>query len=257
VSIFKKIRQYRLLSLRASPYHFNPSIFSALVTVFFLYVMMSLGFWQLDRAQYKDTLQQNIEQRKSLSAVSFKQLPESSADRRYMPVSFSANYDAKHSFLLDNITFKSKVGYHVFTPVKLETSKAILVYRGFVVMGKSRQDLPQLKTPEGEILINGLLDLPPSRAIVLAENVQQTDHWPAVLQYIDLDEISQILGYPLYDMVVLLDEDKNDMNAGSFSYDIPVLNLNSAKNNGYAFQWFAMSLALLIIFFVVNTKKDD
>jgi len=72
-----------------------------------------------------------------------------------------------------------------------------------------------------------------------------------VLQYIDLDEIDQILGYQLYDMVLWLDQDQ----AGSLEYDLPVLNLNSTKNNGYAFQWFAMSLALLLIYVVVNTKR--
>jgi len=34
------------------------------------------------------------------------------------------------------------------------------------------------------------------------------------------------------------------------------LNLNSAKNNGYAFQWFAMSFALLMIYFFVNTQRE-
>jgi len=253
VSIFRAIRQYRLLSLRLTPYHFNPGIFSTLVTVLFLYVMVSLGFWQLNRAEYKDTLQQKIEQRKNLSALSMDELPESKDDRRYLPVSFSGEYDVQHSFLLDNITFKGRVGYHVFTPVKLPSSKAVLIYRGFVNIGESRQKLPDLKTPEGKVLIHGLLDLPPSRAVQLAENSQQTDRWPVVLQYIDLDRISQFLGYPLYDMVLLLDQDST----GSFEYDIPVLNLNASKNNGYAFQWFAMTTALLIIFFVVNTKKDD
>lgn len=253
MSIFRVIRRYRLLSLRLAPYHFNPGIFSTFVTIFFLYVMLSLGFWQLNRAEYKDTLQQKIEQRKNLSPLSLTELPEPKDDRRYLPVSFSGEYDVQHSFLLDNITFKGRVGYHVFTPVKSADSKAVLVYRGFVGIGESRQKLPGLKTPEGEILIHGLLDLTPSRTILLAENSQQTEHWPVVLQYIDLDRISHLLGYPLYDMVLLLDQDST----GSFEYDIPVLNLNAAKNNGYAFQWFAMSIALLIIFFVVNTKKDD
>jgi cytochrome oxidase assembly protein ShyY1 len=64
-----------------------------------------------------------------------------------------------------------------------------------------------------------------------------------------------MLGYELYDMIVWLDEGKSDASAGIYQYDLPVLNLNSAKNNGYAFQWFAMSLALLIIYLVVNTKN--
>ena len=53
-------------------------------------------------------------------------------------------------------------------------------------------------------------------------------------------------------MVIWLNENE----AGSFEYDLPVLNLNATKNNGYAFQWFAMSLALLIIYIVVNTKSN-
>ena len=48
----------------------------------------------------------------------------------------------------------------------------------------------------------------------------------------------------------------NPEEVGGFEYDLPVLNLNAAKNNGYAFQWFAMSAALLIIYIVVNTKRQ-
>jgi surfeit locus 1 family protein len=69
----------------------------------------------------------------------------------------------------------------------------------------------------------------------------------------DIDEISKILDVQIYDMVLWLDKDQ----PGSLEYDLPVLNLNSAKNNGYAFQWFAMSLALLLIYIVVNTKHRN
>ncbi|MCK5394760.1 MAG: hypothetical protein KAJ32_02150, partial [Gammaproteobacteria bacterium] len=99
--------------------------------------------------------------------------------------------------------------------------------------------------------IQGLLDMTPSKALVLAENVQETSRWPIVLQYVDLSEINHLLGDELYDMVLWLNPDS----AGSFEYDLPVLNLNAAKNSGYAFQWFAMSIALLIIYLVVNTKR--
>ena len=96
----------------------------------------------------------------------------------------------------------------------------------------------------------------PSRGLILAENVQDTTQWPVVLQYVDLNEISALVGYQLYDMVLWLNEvEAVDNTAGSFDYDLPVLNLNSAKNNGYAFQWFAMSLALLLIYLFVNSKK--
>jgi len=255
VSIISAIRQYRLISLRIASYHFNPGVISTLVTIALLYTMMSLGFWQLDRAEFKDTLQQKIEQRKNLSAVGLDELPLSSDERRYIPAKFIAEYDEQHIFLLDNKILNGRVGYHVYTPAKVSDGRAVLVSRGFVEMGRTRDQLPELKTPPGNIEIQGLLDLPPSRALLLAENVQQTERWPVVLQYVDLAEISQLLGYELYDMILWLDDGDAGKEKGLFEYDLPVLNLNSAKNNGYAFQWFAMSAALLIIYIAVNTKR--
>ncbi len=213
--------------------------------------MLSLGFWQLDRAEFKDTLQQKIIERKNLSPVAIAELPASSESRRYLPVKFIGEFDDQHSFLLDNITFNGHVGYHVFTPVKVNDAKTILVNRGFVSQGKTRDQLPEVDVPGGKIEISGLLDFSPSRTLLLAENVQETSRWPVVLQYVDLIEIGELSGYELYDMVLWLNPDQ----VGSFEYDLPVLNLNSAKNNGYAFQWFAMSLALFIIYIVVNTKR--
>ena len=253
MKIIEKIREYRLCSLRIASYHFNPGTFSTLVTISLLYIMVSLAYWQLERAEFKDTLQQNIIERKKLSAITMTELPTSSESRRYLPVKFIGEYDSQHSFLLDNITFNGQVGYHVFTPVKIDGSKTILVNRGFVSQGKTRDQLPPVDAPTGNIDISGMLDYSPSRTLLLAENVQETSRWPVVLQYVDLIEISRLLGYELYDMVLWLNPDE----IAGFEYDLPVLNLNAAKNSGYAFQWFAMSLALSIIYIVVNTKKIE
>ena len=251
MSIIKAIRGYRLISIKLGGFHFNPGIVSSLITVALLYTMVSLGLWQLDRAEFKDTLQHNINERKKLLPLALEQLPVGSDERRFHAARFTGIYDTQHSFLLDNITFNGQVGYHVFTPVKVDGSKAVLVARGFVPQGKTRQQLPDILSPQGELVIEGLLDMPPSRTILLSDYVQEISSWPAVLQYIDLDEISETLGYEIYDMVLWINPDS----AGVFEYDLPVLNLNSAKNNGYAFQWFAMSFALLIIYLVVNTKR--
>jgi surfeit locus 1 family protein len=251
MNIIQAITEYRLVSLRILSYHFNPGVLSTLITLALLYTMMSLAFWQMGRAEYKDTLQQKIIERKNLSPVTLAELPASIESRRYHPVKFIGEFDSQHSFLLDNITFNGDVGYHVFTPVKVSDAKTILVNRGFVPQGKTRDQLPEVDVPGGKIEISGILDFSPSRTLLLAENVQEMSRWPVVLQYVDLTEISQLLGYQLYDMILWLNPDE----AGSFEYDLPVLNLNAAKNNGYAFQWFAMSLALFIIYIVVNTKR--
>jgi len=257
---FDTIKQLRLLSISLGAYTFSPGLLSSLLTAFLLYTMFSLGLWQLDRAEFKDTLQQKIVERKNLTPVnlnaSLDMLPTTSEDRRYRPVQLTGHYDTAHSFLFDNKTFNGRVGYHVFTPLKIDDVTTVLVNRGFVSQGATRQQLPNIVSAQEAVAINGLLDMEPSRGLILADNVQDTTQWPVVLQYVDLNEISALLGYPLYDMVMWLDKVEDvDNSLGHFDYDLPVLNLNSAKNNGYAFQWFAMSLALLLIYLFVNTKK--
>ena len=255
MNIITALKRYRFASIRISAYQFTPGIISTLVTAALLYTMISLGFWQLDRAEFKDTLQQKIEHRKSLSAVELDTLPDSSEQRRYLQTTFFAAYDAQHNFLLDNKIVNGRVGYHVFTPAKITDKKAILVARGFVEMGNTREHLPDIETANGILEFKGLLDLPPSRALLLAENVHKSETWPMVLQYVDLTEISEILGYELYDMVLWLNQEDTAISKKQLEYDLPVLNLNSAKNSGYAFQWFALSIALLVIYIVVNTKR--
>jgi cytochrome oxidase assembly protein ShyY1 len=40
-----------------------------------------------------------------------------------------------------------------------------------------------------------------------------------------------------------------------FHRELPALKLDSAKNTGYAFQWYAMSAALFVIYMAVNVKR--
>lgn len=255
MNIIHRIRSYRLFVLKIGSFRLSPGIFSTFVTLVLLYTMISLGFWQLGRAEFKDTLQQTIEERKTMSVSALDELTGSVDDRRYMPTGFVARYDAGHTFFLDNRIYNGRVGYHVFTPAKLGDDKAVLVARGFVDIGESREQLPELDTPSYDLRFEGLLDVEPSRGLVLTDDVQQLDGWPVVLQYLDLDEASDMLGYELYDMVLWLHDEPEGKN-GVLTYDLPVLNLNSAKNNGYAFQWFAMSIALIGIYVFVNIKRD-
>jgi surfeit locus 1 family protein len=250
MTIFQALRRYRLISVKLAKFHFNPGLISTIVTMVMLYLMISLGLWQLDRADYKQALESALEQRKSLSAKNLELLPQSKDERRFMPVRLNGHYVSDKSLLLDNKIFHGQVGYHVYTPFMMDTGKQILVNRGFVPQGKSRQDLPDTSISADPLIISGILDLPPSRTVTLSAYQHQFGNWPVVVQHIDLAEISQVLQSGIYDMVLWLDENQ----VGSKQYDLPVLNLNSAKHTGYAFQWFAMSLALIIIYLVVNTR---
>lgn len=243
----------KLISLDIGPYTFNPGIVPTVVTLFFAYVMISAGQWQFEKAQYKDDLKEKIAARKNLPAVSLDEIPRATEDRLYLPVMVHGKYEQDKYFLLDNRILRGRVGYDIYSPFLMGDGTTVLVNRGFIPQGKTRDDLPEVITPAGPLLIKGLLDKLPPKAIVLAKNANAFKSWPMVLQYMDTEEIKTMLGSPVFEMIIRLDE-KEDF---GFIREIPALKLDSAMNYGYTFQWYAMTLALIIIYCVVNTKKRD
>jgi surfeit locus 1 family protein len=252
-SFFKLLFGARLISLKIGGYHFNPGIVLSITTGAILYSMVALGQWQADRAEFKDNLRDTIIARKDLPIISMQELPASEEERLFLPVEAYGRYDVKHHFLHDNKILNGRVGYDVYTPLIMPDGQAMLVNRGFLPLGKTRQDLPAIETPAEQMNVKGLLHRTPSKTIVLADDVNQAKSWPVVLQYVDVDEIEKMLGYPVFNMVLWLDKEENH----GFTRTLPALALDSSKNSGYAFQWYAMALALLIIYLVTNTKKRD
>ena len=241
----------RLFTLDIGKYRFSPGLIMTVLTFSLAYIMLSLGQWQLSRAQYKDNLQQKIAERQNKPAIDYKQLPYEESERLYLPVRLVGLYDREHSILFDNRVVDSVVGYDVFTPFKLVDGTTIVINRGFIAQGISRQVLPEFDTPDEKVVIEGLMEKVPSKGLILSDNVHQSNQWPTVMQYIEIDELETKLNTRLMSMVVRLAEN----GPGGLKYHQPVVNLNSAKNKGYAFQWFAMMSAVLSLYFVVNTKK--
>lgn len=251
--IVKSLLHARLVNVNVGLYQFSPGIFTTIITIALLYVMLSFGQWQWDKGEYREQLQATITSRMDIEPVELHLLPESVMDRRFLPVTATGRFDSEHQFLYDNRIVKGRSGYDVYTPFLTDAGHLILVNRGWLPQGRTRQDLPEVSVTDEPVTITGLLDTYPSKGVILADDVNQGTSWPRVLQYLDEDELSAMSGRELYEMVIWL---KPDTEYG-YVREYPALNLNSEKNTGYAFQWYAMSLALSIIYLLVNTKKRD
>ena len=247
----KSILHARLLRLNIGPFVFSPGIVPSITTLIVMYVMFTLGQWQYHKGEYISNLQHTLNERKYLTPVSMDELPHDLEDRIFLPVIVSGTFDTEHNFYFDNRIVNGVAGYDIFTPFRMDNGKVILVNRGWLKQGRTRQELPEFDTDTSKLSFKALLDRPPSKDFQLSENVHSNVSWPMVLQYIDTQEISGILGYEVMPMVLRLDKDADN----GFYREIPVLKLNSAKNTGYAFQWYAMMAALLVIYIAVNTKK--
>jgi len=232
-------------------YQFKPTLIPSIVTLALLYLMISLGLWQFDRADYKANLQSLIENKQNAPAIALNAIAESEDDWLYQPVFASGEFDDKHQVLLDNQVNNMVAGYSVFTPLKLSDEMGVLVNRGWLPIGKRRSELPDISMPLSKQIINGLTAKPPSKGLILSNNVNDFTKWPTVLQYIDIQEIEKQLNYKLMPMIIIM----NQAQQTPLEPLAIKINMRSEKHTGYAFQWFGLSLALFIIYIVVNTKN--
>ena len=239
--------------MRIGGYEFRPAMLPSVVGLLLLALLISLGFWQLDRAAQKRALLQAYDDRPTDASIRVDEQFALGPGWRYRRAQIIGSYDHAHQFLLDNRVLQGRVGYHVLTPLRLAQGDAVvLVNRGWVAQGATRADLPPLPAPaDAELSIEGLIDFPSDKVFVLGEGEDRDPGWPKVLQQIRLDLQAQQLGVRLLPMVLLLDKDQ----PGGFVREWNPVVVGPERHVGYAVQWFALAAALVILYVWVNLNR--
>lgn len=239
--------------LKINSFIFKPSLLPSIVTALLLYLMISLGLWQLDRAEYKGNLQSIIETRSQQPPISIDEVNTQAeqADWLYQPVTANGQYDNQHSLLLDNQVHNKQAGYHVYTPLKLSEDTAILVNRGWVKQTASRQQLPSVPVIEDIIRLDGYLSSEPYTGISLGKQQQAYANFPGIVQSIDINTLQTKINYRLLPMILVIGQPQQS----AFTIQPIKINMNSDKHQAYAFQWFALCVALLVIYITVNSRR--
>lgn len=223
-----------------------------MLTIVLLGILLSLGFWQLDRAEQKRKLVADFEQgvgdRTPLRLTSASDV---APEFEYSRAEARGSYDNSQQFLLDNRTRGGRVGYEVLTPLITANGSAILVNRGWVPLGMSRDRLPQVVVGEQPRTVIGLLKLSPGKVFMLGAEQPRTI-WPYRVQHVDVDLFSKELGYPVSPYTLLLDSQQPD----GYVRDWRPVEFGPERNVGYAVQWFGLAAALLTIYLLVNLKRD-
>ena len=240
--------------MRIGPFEFKPGLWPSIATLVVFPLLCGLGIWQLDRAAAKSERVQAYSQREQAGPVSIDARGAFDAVPGYRQVRLTGRYDARHQFLLDNQVQGGNVGYHVFTPLLFAGERqAILVNRGWLPQGASRHELPALPAPEGEVSITGVLGPAPGHGVLLGKDIESDKIWPRVVQAIVLPRLARDLSAELAPQVLLLDPSE----AGGFIREWKIVQFGPERNLGYAFQWFMMAAAVLVIFIVVNTRRVE
>lgn len=224
-------------------YSFKPGWLPSVCVVLLLPLFVSLGVWQLRRADEKlalTALRQQQENAPPIHLTHTEPVPE-----RYRRVIVTGTYDSEHQFLLDNQVFNGQVGYHVLTPLRIDgTSLAILVNRGWVSAGRDRSKKPDLVIQQPRVTIRGIADRFPQLGLKLKGAEIPTPGWPALVQVVNHEVLGERLGYRLSSYQVLLDAKE----AEGYERAGRTVSLSPDKNQAYALQWFSFAFVLLALY---------
>jgi surfeit locus 1 family protein len=225
----------------------------SLLTLIGVVVFVLLGLWQLERAAEKRALlaQFAVGQQSTvaMTAESANSLP------RYQYVQARGRYDPQHQVLLDNMPSElGQAGYRVLTPFALERGGWLLVDRGWIAPGPTRDALPSVAV-DGELRsIVGRVDRLPEPGMRLGDNNADLGAgWPRVLNFPQHEALERVLQRPLVHGVVLLDPAQAE---GYERVWRATYRVGPERHLAYAVQWFAFALVAVVIYVITALKPQ-
>jgi surfeit locus 1 family protein len=241
------------MSLRVGRRVFAPPAWSLLLTGLALAAFVSLGTWQLSRAREKQALTDSFlagsRDTVDTTGLGFADLP------RYQQLRVHGAYDPSRQILLDNMPSSvGRPGYRVLTPLERSDGLGwVLVDRGWVPLGTTRAELPEVAVGAGKREVSGILDrLPVPGLRVGPAAAPGATGWPRVMLFPAEADVESALGVDVELRIVLLDPGSPDGFERTWR---PSLGFGPERHLGYAVQWFAFAIVAVVMFVALNLGR--
>jgi len=154
----------------------------------------------------------------------------------------------KFTLFLDNKTHRGAAGYYVLQPLRLRDGRQVLVNRGWVAAGPSRDQLPAVRTPGGEIALEGLRLERLPRAFELAGAKREGRVW----QNASVDEVAAWSELRLEPWVLEQHAGPED----GLVRDWPRADEGVAMHESYALQWYSLAGLSVVLLVALNLKRE-
>lgn len=229
---------------------FNPGVGMTCFVIFFLPILLYLGYWQISRGFEKKAIWESYSVNKTLPPILENELSlYKKEDLFYRSVVIQGSY-INDSFLLDNRLYRSKKGYEIFTPFKSEGQLVYLVNRGWT---GNDSDHP-FKAPEGKHIIEGIIS-PFDKYGLNLSKVETEKSFPVVVQELTHSSASKLLGNNLSIEKIVIQ--LSAASKGSFEPIWGPTELKAPRHWGYAAQWLGLALVLVILYFYYGYKEPS
>ena len=228
-----------LPAARARIYAAWPPMLPTFATLVAVALFVTAGNWQRARMEAKESLRAQLD---AASANAPASLPPHVADWsawRFRPVTATGAFDAGHQILIDNKVRAGSVGFDVVTPLRLDEGRIVLVDRGFVAAGPSRELFPTVPPPSGSVTVRGRINLPAMNYFELGPEMPTGPLW----QHLDVRRYAAATGLPVLPIVIeaTLPTGGDD----ALERDWPAPDLGIERHRIYMVQWYTFAALAL------------
>ena len=214
----------------------NKLLFSVFV-YFIILTLLSLGFWQIYRLNWKLELIEQIENSLKNKPVELSNIEK----KNYLRIKTRGDIDFDKQIYLYNLNENGKPGFEVINPIKIGDEN-YLMNRGWIPFEK--KELPEINFVDQNQIV-GTLMLQTKPSTFKPENEIEKNYWFTL----NREDISKFTGRNFSQYVIYLNGD----------YKIPKPRVITAKisNNHkkYAITWFSMAISILLIYLYFRKKN--
>ena len=222
-------------------YSFRPRGWGLAAAAVACVLFISLGNWQARRAAEKRDLALAFDRAAQAPAV---ELPAQDVINKH--VAARGTFLPERTVLLDNKLRSGRPGYEVVTPLHIAQSAwHVLVNRGWVAAPASRDQLPDVRTPSGEMRIDG---------IALERIPHALEPKPSsgkVRQNLDIAAYGAESGLPLLPLVIEPHSDSGD----GLVREWPRPDLGIEKQESYSLQWYSFAALAIVLGIALSFKR--
>ena len=211
-------------------------LFSVFI-IFFIFVFIALGSWQIVRLNWKNNLILEIENSLNNPPVELTQ----SAKENYLKIKTSGKIDFDKQIYLYNLNENGTPGFEVINPITIDNEN-FLINRGWIPFEK--KDTKEIDLFDENKII-GTLKLQGRKNIFKPDNDLEENYWFSL----NREDILKFTGKEFSEYIIYLN--------GNYQFPQPKKITANISNNHkkYAITWFSLAISIFLLYLYFRKKN--
>ena len=211
-------------------------LFSVFI-IFFIFVFIALGTWQIIRLNWKNNLILEIQNSLKNPPVQLSQ----SNQKNYLKIKTSGSVDFEKQIYLYSLNDSGTPGFEVFNPIIIN-GENYLLNRGWIPFEK--KNMPEINILDQNNIF-GTIKTQGRKNIFKPDNDIKENYWFSL----NREDISKFTGKEFSKYIIYLD--------GNYQFPRPKKITANISNNHkkYAMTWFSLAISILLLYLYFRKKN--